>query len=457
MTKNTLRGARGTARLLFPGALLWFLGIGGVGMSSLARLALRYGFRVAGEDRRQGIEADFAGTGIAVVPEGKGLCDGVAAVIYTAAAAPDHPTFVEAARRGIPLISRSDLLAYFMMDSPMRVTVAGSHGKTTATAMLDLIFTCAGLSPTTVSGGTLTDGATFRVGAGRLFLVEACEYTDSFLSFSPTQALLLNLEHDHVDYFPDFSSLLASAKTYLSGAGTAILPSPLAPLAAAGKPLTFSLGGDADLTVRNVRESAAGTRTELVFRGETVGDLFLPVPGRHNLQNALAACLTAQAVGVPFSVSAAALSSFSLPDRRLTLRGSWGGAFWYDDYAHHPSEIAASISALRPLCRGRLTVAFQSHTYSRTKAEESGFASALRLADRVLVLPIFPARETDDLGVSNATLARKIGDAATAIPDFETAANELKKTARPGDVIIVMGAGDVNKIFNFLGSFGEKA
>ena len=457
MTKNTLRGARGTARLLFPGAFLWFVGIGGVGMSSLARLSLRYGFRVAGEDRRAGIEAGFTGTGIEVSPEGKGLPDGVSAVIYTAAAPPDHPTFAEAARCGIPLISRSDLLAYFMKDSPIRVTVAGSHGKTTVTAMLDLIFTRAGLSPTTVSGGTLTNGATYRVGSGPAFLVEACEYTNSFLSFSPTHALLLNLEHDHVDFFPVFSSLVASAKTYLSGAETAILPPSLAYLATAGKSLTFSFDGEAGLTARNVRESAAGTRAELVFLGKTVGNLFLPVPGRHNLQNALAACLTAQAVGVPFSVTAEALSSFALPDRRLTLRGTWGGALWYDDYAHHPSEIAASLSALRPLCRGCLTVAFQSHTYSRTKAEESGFASALRLADRVLVLPIYPARETDDLGVSNETLARRIGDAATAIPDFETAAKELKKAARPGDVMVVMGAGDVNAIFNFLGSFGEQA
>lgn len=457
MTKNTLRGADGTARLLSPSAFLWFLGIGGVGMSSLARLAALRGFRVAGEDRREEVGADFAGTGIGVFPEGKGLPDGVSAVIYTAAAPPDHPTFFEAARRGIPLISRSDLLSYFMKDSPIRVTVAGSHGKTTVTAMLDRIFTRAGLSPTTVSGGTLSVGASYRLGEGPVFLVEACEYTNSFLSFSPTHALLLNLEYDHVDFFDDFFSLVASAKTYLAGAGTAILPPSLASLRETGETMTFSPDGDADLVARNVRESAAGTRAELVCSGETVANLFLPVPGRHNLQNALAASLTAHAVGVPFAASAAALSDFRLPDRRLTLRGTWGDALWYDDYAHHPSEIAASLSALRPLCRGRLTVAFQSHTYSRTKAEESGFAAALRQSDRVLVLPIYPARETDDLGVSNVTLAGKIGDAATAVPDFETAAIEMKKAARPGDVMVVMGAGDVNEIFNFLGSFGKKA
>ena len=457
MTHNTLRGAEGTARLLYPGAFLWFLGIGGVGMSSLARLAALRGFRVAGEDRREGVAAGFAGTGIGVFPEGRGLPDGVAAVIYTAAAPPDHPTFTEAARRGIPLISRSDLLAYFMKDSPIRVTVAGSHGKTTVTAMLDAIFLRAGLSPTTVSGGTLSDGATYRAGGGRVFLVEACEYTNSFLSFSPTYALLLNLEHDHVDFFPDLAALERSARSYLAGAGTAILPPSLASLRETGKTLTFSLDGGADLVARNVDESAAGTRAELAFRGDPLGGLDLPVPGGHNLQNALAAILTAQAVGVPFSASEAALSDFRLPDRRLTLRGTWGGALWFDDYAHHPSEIAASLAALRPLCRGRLTVAFQSHTYSRTKADLPGFAAALRRSDRALVLPIFPARETDDLGVSNATLAREIGGTATVIHDFETAAYEMKKAARPGDVMVVMGAGDVNGIFNFLGSFDEKA
>ena len=453
LLKNTLRGGEGTARLLFPGATLWFLGIGGVGMAALARLSSLRGFKVAGEDRRGEVRGVFAGSGIEVYPEGSGLPAGVSAVIYTAAASPDHPTVRACEGRGIPLISRSDLLAYLMMDSPVRVTVAGSHGKTTVTAMLDAIFSRAGLSPTTVSGGTLTGGSTCRVGDGRFFLAEACEYTDSFLSFSPTHALLLNLELDHVDYFPDFAALSRSAGKYLAGAGTRIVPPTLRDLAGAGEALTFSPSGEgADLFARSVNETPRGVTADLFFRGETAGELSLPVPGRHNLANALSAITAAYSVGVPIPVAAAALSDFALPDRRLTLRGRWGGALWYDDYAHHPSEIAASLSALRPLCSGRLTVAFQSHTYSRTRADLSGFASALREADHVLVLPIFPARETDDLGVSNGTLARAVGGRATAIEGFAAAASEMKKAARPGDVNVVMGAGDANKIFNFLGS-----
>ena len=451
--RNTLRCGEATARLLAPGASLWFLGIGGVGISSLARIARLRGFSVAGEDRRTSVAASFSGTGITVFPEGTPLPAGVSAVIYTAAASPDHPTVGEAKRRGIPLISRSDFLAYLMRESPIRVTVAGSHGKTTVTAMLDAIFLYAALSPTTVSGGTLPGGGTFRVGGGGVFLSEACEYTDSFLSLSPTHAVLLNLELDHTDYFPDFAALSRSAEKYLAGAGVRIVSPPLLPLAGAGDVLTFSSRDRrADLFAEGVGESEGKTEAALVFRGTTAGKLTLPVPGRHNLENALAAILTAESVGVPIPLAASALSDFTLPDRRLTLRGRWGGALWYDDYAHHPSEIAASLSALRPLCRGSLTVAFQSHTYSRTRAELDGFASALRAADRVLVLPIFPARETDDLGVSNETLARAIGGRATAIPDLPTAAKELKKAARPGDVIVVMGAGDVNGIFNYLGS-----
>ena len=454
--KNTLRGGEETARLLFPGAFLWFLGVGGVGMSSLARLALSLGFSVAGEDRRT--DVFFPDSGITVFPEGTKLPVGVSAVIYTAAISPDHPTVAEAERRGIPLISRSDFLAYLMRGSRARVTVAGSHGKTTVTAMLDAILMRAGRSPTTVSGGTLTGGGTFRDGARDVFLSEACEYTDSFLSLSPTHALLLNLELDHTDYFPDFAALSRSAARYLSAAETVIVPPSLSPLAGEGKVLTFSTeDAGATLSARAVRQTPGGTAAELAYRGEDAGKLTLPVPGLHNLSNALAAILAAHALGVPFSFSAAALSDFALPDRRLTLRGIRGGALWYDDYAHHPSEIRASLSALRAVCRGRLTVAFQSHTYSRTRAELSGFASALREADRVLVLPIFPARETDDLGVSNEALARETGETATAIPDFQTAAKEMKKAARPGDVMVVMGAGDVNEIFKYLGSSDGEA
>lgn len=450
---NTLRGAEGTARLLFPGAFLWFLGIGGVSMSSLAKLAVLRGFTVSGEDRRTDASDALSDAKIEVFSEGTALPVGVSAVIYTAAASPDHPTVREAERRSVPLISRSDFLAYLMRDHPVRLTVAGSHGKTTVTSMLDRILVRAGLSPTTVSGGTLYDGATCRVGAGGVFLSEACEYTDSFLSLSPTHALLLNLEWDHTDYFPDYSALSASAAKYLAGAETAIVSAGLRDLAGAGRVLTFSSGEEpADLTARNVRETPDGVAGELVFSGCAAGGLSLSVPGRHNLTNALAACLAAFAVGVPFRVSSAALSDLVLPDRRLRLRGRWNGALWYDDYAHHPSEIRASLSALRPKCTGRLTVAFQSHTYSRTRAYLSGFAAALREADRVFVLPIFPARETDTLGVSNETLATSVGRKATALPDFERAAKEMKQLARPGDVMVVMGAGDVNGIFDYLGS-----
>ena len=453
--KNSLRGGDATARLLSPGATLWFLGIGGVSMASLARLAEGKGFAVAGEDRSADAAHAFAGSGIAVFREGEALPRDVSAVVYTAAASPDHPTVKEAVRRGIPLISRADFLAYLMRDCPVRVTVAGSHGKTTVTAMLDRIFSRVGLSPTTVSGGTLCDGAAFRAGEGRVFLAEACEYTDSFLSLSPTHALLLNLELDHVDYFPDIEALSRSAGKYLAPAGTRIVQPTLRELAGGGETLTFSdADPGADLCARSIQETPGGTAAKLFFRGKPVGDLSLPVPGRHNLKNALAALTAAHSIGVPIETATAALSDFRLPDRRLTLRGNWGGALWYDDYAHHPSEIDASLSALRPLCRGRLTVAFQSHTYSRTKADLSGFAQALRAADRVLVLPIFPARETDDLGVSNGTLARAIGESASAVDGFPEAAEQMKNAARPGDVLVVMGAGDVYKIFDYLGSSG---
>lgn len=447
--RNTLLGGAGAAQLLHGVEILYMVGIGGVGMSSLAYLAREAGFEVLGEDAADSATVrSLCAAGISVTGQYGGLPSGRVAVVYSAAIAETHPVFLS----GAPMLSRSDLLAYFMRPAAQRITVAGIHGKSTVTAMLDHIFTKAGRSPTTVSGATLGNGETYRIGSGDAFIAEACEYTDSFLSLDPTVAIALNLEHDHPDYFPTLADLERSFGAYLARASRAvIIPSRSALLASlSGKRVPVLRFGGEELDCDEVRVTEDGYTFRLLDVGVPSVRVTLPLIGRHMIENALAALLAARACGISYADGAAALADFKAPRRRLERRRCEGGVTWYDDYAHHPSEIRASLSALREHTRGRLLCVFQSHTYTRTRAFLNEFADALALADRVLVLPIYAARERDELGVSAELLAERIGERATAAPSFGAAAAELSSLANSGDTVVVMGAGDVDKIFEYL-------
>ena len=448
---NTFLGKAGVQALLRERKKLWFIGIGGVQMSSLARFCRMRGFDVAGSDtvagkavkslREAGIPV-YIGHHPARVAE-------YDAVIYTLAISAEDAEYRAAVGMGLPVLSRADLLGALCDGFPIRIGVAGSHGKSTVTAMLDAIFAAAGRDPTTFCGAILPTGDTARFGKGEACIFEACEYGNSFLCLSPTVAMVLNTDFDHADFFRDKAQLLASFQKFAKGATTLICEVENKELARAhANARTFGLT-TGDCHAEDLQYEAGRGCFSLVFKGRTVCKIRLSVPGEHNVKNALAAALCALDAGIPADDIAKALSAFRGAERRMSYRGLFCGAAFFDDYAHHPAEIRASLLTARQITpkTGRIFAVFQPHTYTRTKAFFADFCSALRLADRVIVADIYPARETDTQGMSAALLAQEIGECATFVGGFAKMAHALREEICPGDTVVVMGAGDIDRLF----------
>lgn len=421
-----------------------FLGIGGVSMCGLAVLAAAGGAKVTGSDRTDSARLrQLAGHGIGVTV-GQDVGNAILAdlVVYTAAIAETDPSLVAARQAGVPCMTRADYLGREMLRYTDRVGVAGVHGKSTVTGMLAAIFEAARADATVLCGAGLVGDVPYRLGGETLLLFEACEYRDSFLSFSPTVAVLLNLEWEHVDYFKTEAQMAASFARYAAGARTVVANGEDARLMAAldgMSPVTYGfLCGDYTL------------RGQDWYHGSVrLGTLALSVIGRHNLQNALAAATTAHVMGIPVSQILAGLAAFRGVDRRMTYRGSLHGARVFDDYAHHPTEVAASVMAARAEASGRLVCAFQSHTYSRTAAFRAELCAHLRQADRVLLLPIYAAREQNTMGVRAEQLAAEIPQAEVCA-DVRALAECLIAEVSEGDLVLVMGAGDIDRVFAYL-------
>jgi len=467
-----------------PHRSVFFIGVGGIMMSSLALLTSRAGYSVSGSDRAESdITRTLEASGITVcyTHAADNLPADCALVVYTVAISEDNPELVEAQRRGIPSVSRADYLGYLMTGYAHRVGVAGMHGKSTCTSMCAQIFLDADADPTVLSGAVYTPmGGAYRLGGQEHFIFEACEYMDSFLDFRPTVAILLNEEWEHVDYFKSMEQIRASFATYASLTGpdgiTVVnaddpdaMESARRALASGstGKLCTFSMGDhpDADFTARNIRAERGLPVFELIAYGESLGEVRLAVPGRFQIGNALAAAAAAHACGISPDAIRKGLSRFCGASRRMEYKGEVNGARVYDDYGHHPTEIRATLSGARALCdatngqNGRLFCVFQPHTYSRTAELYPEFLTAFDAADRVLLIDIYSARETDDCGVSSAKLAQDLcaaaeGNAAAAkaayCPTPADAAARLRAEARKGDLIIIMGAGDVTRVTSAL-------
>ena len=462
--QNTRKSAFEIARALEGKGRLFFIGIGGVHMASLAIFSQKRGFFVGGSDRAESeATARLCRAGIEVrIGHDEAAIEGYDAVIYTLAIDPENPEYRAAVERGLPLFSRADYLGYLMSLYPRRIGVAGSHGKSTVTAMLAEIFVEAGRDPVVFCGAPMRRfGGGLLAGEGGDFLFEACEYEDSFLSFSPTLAVILNLRHDHVDYFPDMQSFKKSFAAFgaLPGEqGTVLYPAGDADClealsATPARRATFGLCGG-DFTVRQLRLERGRAVFTLVLCGVAAGEVRLRVPGEHNLLNALAAAGAAYLSGVEPRAIVRGLCEFGGAGRRMEYRGRLCGAPIYDDYAHHPDEILATLTAARQMNgKGRLFAVFQSHTYSRTAAFLPEIGAALRLADRVLVAPIYPARETDTLGMSGERIAASVGERASAHGSIAEIARCLSQEVAPHDTVVVMGAGDIDRIF---GEFSAK-
>ena len=448
---------------------IFFAGVGGVMMSSLALLTKRAGYNVCGSDRSQTptirkIEA--SGIYINHSHCAENINDSIGAFVYTVAISPDNPEYVEAQRRNIPCISRADYLGYIMTEYKNRIGIAGMHGKSTVTSMSAQIFLTdsekSGTpSPTIISGADYKPmGGAYCIGENENFIFEACEYMDSFLDFNPTVAVLLNAEMEHVDYFKSMEHINSSFAKYasLTGDGGVCVANAddenimISVKDYRGKLVTFGLENDADYTAKNIRVEDSRLKYDLIYHGETVACISLAICGKHNVYNSMASAAAAHECGVPFSNIEAGLEEFVGAGRRMEYKGNAFGADIYDDYGHHPTEVAATLKGAKEMfCGRRLICVFQPHTYSRTAALIEDFKFAFDAADRVILADIYAAREENIYGISSKDLADKIGERAVYGGSFGNCGLMLQDTLRRGDVVVVMGAGDIYKIYSVLG------
>ena len=439
-----------------------FIGIGGISMSGLAEILLEEGFHISGSDAKESALTDALekkGARIYYGQRASNISDSTDVVVYTAAIHPDNPEFARAKELGIPMLTRAELLGQIMRNYDTPIAVAGTHGKTTTTSMLSHILLKGDCDPTISVGGILPAiGGNIRVGQSETFLTEACEYTNSFLSFFPKISIILNMDADHLDFFKDIDDIRRSFRRFaelLPADGTLIInaDTPEYQSITEGLPcqvITYGLENNADYTASDITYDEFGHASFNVrYKGSDLGRCSLMVPGSHNVSNALSAVAAGRLLNLSWEVIAEGLLSFTGTDRRFQYKGTVGGVTIIDDYAHHPTEIEATLKAAANYPHRKVWCVFQPHTYTRTKALLPEFAQALTLADHVVLADIYAARETDTLGISSEDLAdriRELGTPCEYFPTFDEIENFLLKNCTQGDLLITMGAGDVVNI-----------
>ena len=433
---------------LVPGKHVHLVGIGGVSMRPLGLVLKGMGLTVTGSDMTSSASTDeliAKGIPVAIGHQAENI-DGADCVIRTAAAHNDNPEIAACRSKGIPMFERAQAWGVIMQAYKNAVCVSGTHGKTTTTSMLTHILMEAQWDPTVMIGGYLPLlRAGHRVGNGDTILLESCEYCDSFLNFAPTLAVVLNIEADHLDYFKDLADVQKSFRKFALLSSGGILANGDDPhVTQALENVDYVSFG---LNVRN-RVHAENIcpdwqHLDVVCDGSFYCHLDLKVLGRHNAVNALAAAGAAWMLGIPGDAVSHGLATFCGAERRMQLKGTYNGAQVYDDYAHHPDELAATIDAVRTMedCK-RLVLAFQPHTYTRTKALFSDFVRELRRADVTIVAEIYAARERNTVGISSKDLVAEVPGAIYCknLPDVTQCLREIVK---PGDVVLTMGAGDI--------------
>ena len=440
-------------QFLRAGCRTHLVGIGGVSMAPLAEVLRGLGVHVTGSDMREGAAVAHLRTlGIPVtIGHLAGSVKGADCVIRTAAVHDDNPEITAARSAGIPVFERAQAWGALMRRYRNALCVAGTHGKTTTTSMCTHIIMAAGMDPTVMIGGTLPLlGAGHRVGQGDTIIAESCEYCNSFLSFCPTVAVILNIEEDHLDFFKDLADIQRSFRAFAelvpAQGGTVIAngddANTMEALADLDRDLvTFGLKGG-DVSAANLSWKRGLPSFDVMRDGVRFAHVKLNVPGIHNVKNALAAAAAAITLGVPAAAVEEGLSSFRGTGRRFEYKGRFHGADVYDDYAHHPSEVAALLSAAESLGYQRILCAFQPHTYTRTKALFDDFVTVLRRPDVVLLAEIYAAREKNTIGISSQDLAARI-PGSIYCPTLDEVTEQLRRLAGPGDLILTVGAGDI--------------
>ena len=439
-----------------------FIGIGGISMSGLAEILLSRKFPVSGSDSHESALTDQLAAQGAMVhyPQmAENITDDIDVVVYTAAIHPDNPEFRAAQEKNLPMLTRAQLLGEIMRNYKEAINVSGTHGKTTTTSMITEILLEAHKDPTVSVGGMLKDiGGNIRVGGQETFVVEACEYTNSFLSFFPTIEVILNVEADHLDFFKDIDDIRHSFKLFaekLPEDGLLVINKDIKhseyfTQALKCRVVTFGHEKDADYTANFISyDKFAHPSYTLFYKGEELARVELGVTGEHNIYNSLAAVAVARSLDIPMEVILRGLKRFTGTDRRFQKKGSVNGFTIIDDYAHHPQEIAATIEAAKKYPHRKLWIVFQPHTYSRTAALLDDFAGALSQADEIVLADIYAAREKNTIGISSDDLRKHMLEQNTNvyyIPKFENIEGFLLQHVEEGDVLITMGAGDIYKV-----------
>lgn len=441
------RNSQKLEKYLVPGKHVHLVGIGGISMRPLGLVLKGMGITVTGSDMSASDatrELKKKGIPVCIGHQAENIA-GADCIIRTAAARNDNPEIAAARINGVPVFERAQAWGVIMQAYRNAICVSGTHGKTTTTSMVTHIMMEAALDPTVMIGGYLPLlHASHRVGGGDTIVLESCEYCDSFLNFNPTIAVILNIEADHLDYFKDLSAIEKSFRKFAGLSSACVIGNgddPHVAEALAGMDfITFGLDKKNRIHAENV--SSDWQHFDVICDGAFYCHLDLAVLGRHNTMNALAAAGTAWQMGVPGEAVSRGLADFRGAQRRLEYKGQYNGADVYDDYAHHPDELSATIAAVRSMDYHRLILAFQPHTYSRTKALFEDFVTQLRKADQVVLAEIYAARENNTIGISSMDLAKRI-PGAVYCETLQDVTAYLAKTAGPEDVVLTVGAGDI--------------
>ena len=447
-----------------------FIGIGGISMSGFAEYLHNIGYKVSGSDSHRSKITDHLadlGIQIAVGQRAANITADIDVVVYTAAIREDNEEYIEVINRGIPMLNRAELIGQLMLNFDNAVAISGTHGKTTTTSMLSLIFIEGELDPTISVGGILDAiGGNIRMGKSEHFIAEACEYTNTFLSFYPKRSIILNIDADHLDFFKDLKDIRNSFHRFaklLPEDGQLFINGEISDYEELTKDLNceiFTYGIidpryrktdlDYDFAADRIEFDDLSTGSyDLYFRGRFIDRIKLNIIGIHNVSNSLPAIGLSMQVGVPMDHIKAALLKFHGAERRFEVKGEIGGVTIIDDYAHHPTEVSATLTAAKAYPHKTLWCVFQPHTYTRMKAHLNKFAESLALADKVVLADIYASREKDPGDISSKDLAvelEKLGVDVHYFPCFDEIETFLLENCMNGDLLITMGAGDIVKV-----------
>ena len=436
-----------------------FIGIGGISMSGIAHILLKRGVKISGSDRTESnitkiLAADGATIFIGHKAENITNPD---LVVYTAAIPNDNPELVAAREKGITTMERADFLGELMLDYKLPISISGTHGKTTTTSMLSTVLLHAEQDPTILVGGELNIiGGNYRTGGDKYLVFEGCEYVDSFLKFNPFAAIILNIEEDHLDYFSGIEQIKKSFNNFMKKVpkeGFVVVNADDENVMGSLDGIkceVITYGKDADFSYTNAEYNKDGYGSfDVNHKGQKLCRIELSVGGNHNISNALAVFAAAYTMGISIEKIAEGLKLFSGTKRRFEYKGTFNGAKVYDDYAHHPTEISATLDTAKKMKHNQIWVVFQPHTYTRTKALFDDFADVLARFDNIIITDIYAAREKNTIGISSDMLADKTKN-ALYISAFTEIAEHLKANVKPDDIVITMGAGTITELSKLL-------